>query len=189
MTGWITYTSAIGIIFSSSLGVSKAFMIKIGHLVGEQKIIVARQQSILYFMYVFIVSLIFTVPILIYSSEIARLFIDNEEIVPLVSDCLWILSTYIYAFLILYTFFSLFRILNMDAYFFKMISLFFPACNILLASFFAFTCGMELWGILWGVSASNNIIIVIFFIKMFKNTEWESQVLQNKDFSLAECEI
>jgi Na+-driven multidrug efflux pump len=162
------------ILYSTSLGVSNTFRTKIGQLVGEGRIEDARSKTILYFVYVFFMTTALTPFILYYSSDLARIFINNEKIIPLVSQCLWIMTTYLYSFMVLYTFFSLFRILNMDRYFFKMITFFFPISAFFFAALFGFAFKLRLKGILIGMSIAKNLISFIFFIKIFWQVDWRA---------------
>lgn len=184
MAVWMKFVS-IGLLFySSSMGFSNTFRTRIGQLVGERLIKAARTQAILYYLYIFVLSLIFKIAILTYASEIESAFINNEKIIPKVAECLCIMCTYLYSFLILYTFFAIFRILNMDFYFLKMISFVFPVANFIFSVVFGFGFGWKLRGIVIGVSVTTNSMVLIFFYKVFKQTNLEEQVMHEKQVCL-----
>lgn len=190
MAAWLTFASISLIFYYTSLGFSNTFRTRIGQCVGEGRIEHARNKSILYYLYTLFISTIAGIAAFIFAPEIARIFINNEEVTPMVAVCIRIMCTYIYPFLILYTFFAIFRILNMDKYFFNMITFVFPLMNLVFGWFFGLALGMGLYGITLGMSLANNLIMVIFFAKVYWQTNWEAETLHEKRaFLISELEL
>jgi Na+-driven multidrug efflux pump len=180
MAAWLTFASLSLIFYFTSLGFSNTFRTRIGQGVGEGKVEQARHKSILYYLYTLFISVVMGIAAFIFAPEIAQIFINNAEITPMVTICIRIMCTYVYPFLILYTFFAIFRILNMDKYFFNMITFVFPIMNLVFGWFFALALGMGLYGIVVGMSVSNNLIACIFFAKVYWQTNWEAEISDDK---------
>ena len=104
---------------------------------------------------------------------------DREELILLLCEAAEfehaVMCTYLYAFFVLYTFFVLFRLLHLDAYFFTMISLVYPLAVFFSAWLLAFELRLRLDGIIWGLALATNVMVVIFFFKIFRQTDWEAQ--------------
>ncbi len=75
----------------------------------------------------------------------------------------------------------------MDEYFFKMITFFFPLSDFVLAAIFAFWFKMRPNGVLIGMAIVNNLIVLIFFVKIFWHIDWNaSQEVHEEDIPLVE---
>jgi len=86
--------------------------------------------------------------------------------------------------LVLYSFFAIFRILNMDRYFFKMSAIIFPGLGALLVWILGFVMGFGLHGIVIGQGIGFNVVALLFFIKVYHQTDWELQCALEKHVEL-----
>lgn len=181
---WYTFDNYFMMVYFCSLGISNTFRTKIGQAVGEGRIQYARRKSMAFYLYTFLLSNVVLVVSWVYAEPIARVFLNNPEVTPKIAVCIKIMSFYLFAMLVLYSFFAMFRILNMDRYFFQMSAIVFPLLGGVLVWVLAFGFGMGLNGIVIGQGLGFDIVTLLFFIKVYYQTDWEFQISLDKNAAL-----
>jgi len=184
IAAWYTFDNFFIMVYFCSLGISNTFRTRIGQAVGEGRIAYARRKSIAFYFYTFVLSNVVLILSWIYAEGISRVFLNNDEIIPKIAMCIRLMSFYTYAVLVLYSFFAMFRILNMDRYFFQMSAIVFPSLGAVLVWLFGFGMGYGLNGIVVGQGVGFDIVTLLFFIKVYYQTDWEQQCALEKNVEL-----
>jgi Na+-driven multidrug efflux pump len=184
IAAWYTFDNFFLMVYFCSLGISNTFRTRIGQAVGEGRIAYARKKSIAFYFYTFILSNVVLILSWSYAEEISRVFLNNDDIIPKIATCIRLMSFYLYAVLVLYSFFAVFRILNMDRYFFQMSAIVFPVLGAVLVWIFGFGLGFGLNGIVVGQGLGFNLVTLLFFIKVYYQTDWEVQCAYEKNTEL-----
>jgi MATE family multidrug resistance protein len=176
MTAWITFANVFSILFSITLGLGNAFRTRIGQMVGEGEIRLARLKSIAYFVYT--IALGSTVGILLFcfAEPIAQLFINNAEIVPKVGACIRLLSYASISLFCMNSLFVLFRVLNLELYLFKSSAVVLPILSVGTCGTLAFVIHCGLSGIISGQVICYNLLTLVFFFKVYVFEKWEDLV-------------
>lgn len=184
IAAWVIYGIISFVAYALALGLSNAFRTRLGQVIGSGHVNQARNLSIVYYWYTLLVSSLFTVILLIFAPEISGVFIQNDEVLPLVTNSMYALAVYMFPLLALNTFFAVFRLLNMDAYFFKMSTIVLPSLGLILSLFLTCYWHLGFIGVVLGQGLCYQLIVTVFFIKIYKQTDWKVQANRDKKMKL-----
>ena len=177
LASWIASSYPISIFYFINIGISFNIRNLIGHKIGEKDFKGARSNTKIYFIYIFIFSLLINILQVVFRSEIASIFTNNEKIHALVSYNTILMTIHIYPTLMMYSLNSILRLLDYNKFQFYTNIVVYPIMVITLSYIMCFTMKLGVIGIIVGFGIAKYLFTIIMLIKIFFIVDWEKSVL------------
>ena len=184
MALWITLINSTGIIFAISIALSNSMRTILGHLIGRNKLELARIKSIHFFIYMGMFSFVFLILTQILKFQIAWIFTGSEYLTSRMGEMYFIYGFNIFPTLTLYSLNTIFRILDEHELLFRVNTVYNVILTISLSYLFCFGFDLRASGINVGFMISKNIIVLFCFYQLYWKIEWKVP----KDMILSQTE-
>ena len=142
LAGFIGIVNCLIVIFFISIGFSNTFRTNIGNHLGEGRIQEARANSIIYILYVFLISLIVIFFLHMFRKEIAIIYAGHNDATPVVEAGIYAYHWNIFPTFILYSQCSVMRFLNYNELAIKTTMILMPILVFFISGFLTFIMKM-----------------------------------------------
>jgi hypothetical protein len=155
-----------------SLGFSSVLRAHVGDLLGKGEVEEARRECIAYYFYTFICSQVMGMAMLIFAWPIAGLYMSDPDLRLRMVNEIYLYVVFLYFLMIFYPTFSVFRLLSLDLYFFKMIMLLYPVIVLVINTSMVYVFELGVAGLCLGNGLSCAVMVSIFLHKIFWDHDW-----------------
>ena len=169
---YVSWTAITLVQYFICLAMNSTIRTNVGHILGSGSPRKAREEAIAYYFYSFCLAYIYAFCLAYFAYDIARIYINNEEIVPDLVKTLYIVCAFMFTAMMIYPTFGLLPLLNLEAYLMQMTVSVFIVLNAILSSTMCFVFGWGVIGVVLGHTLSVAVMVVLFLYKIFFNHDW-----------------
>ena len=170
---WIILTNYSIIYYFTSIGLGFSIRNLVGFKIGKKLFKEAKNDAIVYYFYIFVVSIFCIFFQNYYKKNIARIYTKNPDIFEDVETNIVIYGIVIFPNFVIQSLGSLLRLNNLNGFQFVVNVVFYPILGAILSSLFCFGFGMQSRGLTLGFSICKTIIVLIFAAKLFYFLDWK----------------
>lgn len=170
---WEAWANVENLMFFISFAVANTFRIEIGPLVGQKNLKTARERTVAFYVYSFGISIVFSLLYWVFARQIAGLYFKDQALIEKAKYCIRTYSYFLFFHLIFYTHFTVFRLLKLDTYFFRLIGVFYPCIVIIINPILAFYFGLGLYGLIYGYLICTVVTCSICIHKLLYAFDWD----------------
>lgn len=170
---WEAWAFSHGVSFFLSLAISSTIRRDIGHLMGAGNMKQAKEETIGYFIYTLVLSVVIGIIYWNLSHKMASLFFTDPYLIHRLANCLKIYITFIFFYMVFYPIFMVFRLLRLDNYFLIIIAIGFPIVIVVVNTAIFLYLGLGVIGLVIGHVISTTFICALCLRKVFLVHDWE----------------
>ena len=170
---WVTIINYSGIYYFTSVGFAFSVRNLIGYELGKKNYNIAKNDSIIYIIYIFLLSLILIFFQNFHLDLISGIYSKNKNILEDLKKNLLIFSLNIFPTLILFSLNTLLRLNLMNKFQFFYNVIFYPILGGVLSAFFCFGLDLKALGLTLGFSLAKFSISIFFLWKLFWCIKWD----------------
>ena len=179
LAAYIAIINCMVFVFFISIGFANTFRTNLGNTLGTGAIQEARANSLIYTIYVLIISLILIILLEIYSEQIAVIYTGHNDATPIVQRGIRAYFWNIFPTFILYSQSSVMRFLNRNTLAVQTTAIIMPILVLIISGFLAFKMEMGAIGLIYGFAGSKVFAIAIFFYVIY-TVDWSKSYDQFK---------
>ena len=170
---WVTYINYTAFHYFISVGFGTTIRNLVGKRIGELKIAEARDESILYFKYIGIFSVVIIILQTHYREAIAMLFTNEPNIVLQLKENIALYSFSVFSTFIFPGLNTLYRVVNKERFMFWSNVVAYPLSLAIFNWLFCFSLGLGIRGINLGFVGCKVIVSGILAWYLYTRVEWK----------------
>lgn len=174
---FLAWTGISPIFYFIGYGFSTTIRVMIGHAIGEGHTLNARHNLVTITFYMAVFSAICTIVFLPNVRLVAFIFINNPVIAEPLTQTLIGLSFLLCGYIFFYPVFQVFRLIEEELFFIKMLLTYFVLTNTVLAWLLAFVFGLKALGLTIAHGFAAITTQIIFLYKIFWLHDWNTNVV------------
>ena len=170
---WVTIINYSAMYYFTSVGLGFSVRNLVGFEIGKRNFILAKNDSIIYLIYILIIAIILIIFQNLHLDLIVGIYTKNEKIVYDLKKNLLCFSLNIFPTLSFYVFSTLLRLHKLFNFQFYFMVIVYPILSAVLSGIFCFILDFKALGLTLGLSLSKIIICLIFSWKLFWDIDWK----------------